>query len=278
MKLIHIILIVATLILVACQPVQQTTVNTAPGTVKEVQIPEGKGRAVLTLTSHGNYPGITSVRMTVDSVELFSAADGWVTINGDENSYDLLKLQNEQGLLGDKVIDAGSYSQVRMKISSVQLTDASGDHNVKLPTENLIINAAVPIKAGGASAVTFDFLIDQGVRKTQTGDYVMLPVVHLTTQEDATVNLLANNGVVITTGAMVSDVTLGTSIAGTTAVDIRVPPTTIIVVQNDRIIETNTVVNNTVTTNTVINNTVMGNVTNTTVTTNRTNSTTTTTV
>lgn len=132
---------------------------------------------------------ITSVNVTIDSVQAHSAADGWVTASYTAKTYDLLQLKASGNtvLLADAQLKNGTYDQVRLHISSVTVTDANGTHEAKLPSGELKIVGGLVVNSNTTSSVTFDFVADESIHITGNGKYIMAPVVHFEARENASV-------------------------------------------------------------------------------------------
>ena len=106
---------------------------------------------------------VTSVKITVDSVKVHSETEGWVTVSSSQKTYDLLQLkaQGKQELLADVQLKDGNYDQLRLDISNVIVTDASGSHEAKLPSGELKVNGNLVVEANATSTATFDFIEDE---------------------------------------------------------------------------------------------------------------------
>src|SRR3989338_10639568 len=84
------------------------------------------GRAVFAAKdAAANMGSVSSIQMTVQSVQVHSAAHGWTTVSSSANTYDLMQLksQGNAALLADANLPAGAYEQMRLDVSSVIVTD-----------------------------------------------------------------------------------------------------------------------------------------------------------
>src|ERR1041385_1459610 len=110
------------LMLVACsKPTQSPSSGTNPQQTTTEQTSE-QGRAVMTVTDAAeNMSGVTSVKVTVDSVQVHQEGQDWVTTSSDQQTFDLLQLKAEgsQSLLADAKLAPGNYSEMRLMISKV---------------------------------------------------------------------------------------------------------------------------------------------------------------
>jgi len=213
--------IVCLLLLAACAPQQPT------GPTKPYGQPSaaGEGRAVFTITdAAANMQSVTSVKVTVDSVRVHSAAKGWVTVSSSAKTYDLLQLKASatQEILADAKLDADTYQQVRLDISKVVVVDASGEHEAKLPSGELKIVGQLVVEADSTSTATFDFIADESLHVTGKGEYIMTPVIQLETKTNAEVEVKAGNKVEIRGGNVKTNVKVSMDIAGNVGVGLKV--------------------------------------------------------
>ncbi|MEK6900140.1 MAG: DUF4382 domain-containing protein, partial [Nanoarchaeota archaeon] len=156
------------------------------------QAGEQQGRVVFTVTDAAADMGlVTSVMVTIDSVSVHSAEEGWVTFSSEPKTFDLLKLKAEgsQELLADVMLKEGTYQQLRLEISKVLVTDDKGEHEAKLPSGELKIVGELVVSANSTSTATFDFIADESLHVTGNGEYILAPVVQLETKEKAEVEL-----------------------------------------------------------------------------------------
>ena len=150
------------------------------------------GRAVFTMTdAAANMGAVTSIKVTVDSVKVLGENGVWTEVSSKQQTYDLLKLKasGTQVLLADYNLASGTYQQVRLDISKVVVTDASGDHVAKLPSGELKIVGRVKVNDNSTSTVKFDFIADKSLHMTGNGTYIFAPVIKFETREKAHVEI-----------------------------------------------------------------------------------------
>ncbi len=146
------------------------------------------GRVVFTISDPGgNLTSVTSVKITVDEISVHSVEKSWINVSNTEKTYDLLELKNDNNevLLADTQIEEGTYTQVRLHIKSVVVMDADGNHEAKLPSNELKIIGDLNVAANTTSSVKFDFIVDESLHVTGNGEYILAPVVEFETTEDA---------------------------------------------------------------------------------------------
>ena len=168
---------------------------------------------------------VSSIIVTVDSVRVHSAAQGWLTVSSTPKTYDLLKLkaQGNQELLADAELIAGTYDQLRLDISSVSVTDSGGKHDAKLPSGELKIIGILSVSANSTSTAEFDFMADKSLHVTGNGKYVMAPVVKMETKENADVEIKSDEKVEIKGGSISGSVKVGMDANGNVGEGMEIP-------------------------------------------------------
>lgn len=210
-------LMMVIMLVVSCVP---------PQPMDEKPAGEQEGRAVFTITdAAANMSAVTSIMITVDSVSVHSAAEGWVTVSSGPATFDLLKLKAEgsQELLADVNLKEGTYQQMRLNISKVIVVDADGEHEAKLPSGELKIVGDLEITANTTSTATFDFIADESLHMTGNGEYILAPVVELETKADAEVEIKAGQKVEIKDGETRAKVKVGMDADGKVGVGLGIP-------------------------------------------------------
>lgn len=168
--------LLALAVLAACSPQNQ-------------QSTEG-GRAVFVMTDDAaNMGSVTAITITIESVRVLSASGAWTEVSSKRQTYDLLtlKAQGIQVLLADYNLTPGVYHQVRLNVSKVVVTDASGDHVAKLPSNELKIIRKITVNRNSTSTIKFDFIAHRSLHLTGEGTYIFAPVIHFETREKANV-------------------------------------------------------------------------------------------
>jgi len=184
------------------------------------------GRMVFAITDAAVQTGsISKIMVTVDSIEAHSTTRGWITVSSSAKTFDLLELkaQNKLEIMSDATVDTGNYDQVRMQISKVVVVDSQGEHEAKLPSNELKINTDLEVNQDKTATATFDFIVDESLHVTGNGKYILAPVIQLETRSDADVNLESDNEVKIQGGSVNSNKKVGMDAAGNVDVGLRVP-------------------------------------------------------
>ncbi len=198
-------------------------IHVGPGAVGSNM--SGNGRVVVGVKDKtANMSSVSSVNVTISSVSAQSAG-GWTTLTSTPMTFDLLKLNanGSEALLADVNVTSGTYEQIRLEISSVTVTDANGTHVAKLPSGDLRLIGPLVVNANSTSTVTFDFLANESLHVTGNGEYILAPVVHLTTTENSTVEVDQNGSVHSSAGKVDADVKEGMDENGTVGVGVEIP-------------------------------------------------------
>ncbi len=191
----------------------------------------GTGKITMAVSdAAANMGSVSSVQMTVNSVEVHSNGGAWTTLSSDTKTFDLMQL-NANGtaqLLAQADLAAGTYDQIRMDVSKVVVVDAGGQHDAKLPSNTLTLKGTFDVAANAASTANFDVQGDESLHMTGNGTYVFAPVIQLETRANATVQVASNNAVTITGGVVKTGSTEGMNVEGTTDVGLRISPDAIL--------------------------------------------------
>jgi hypothetical protein len=215
-----------TLLLAACTTPTTQTTDTTPA----------DGRVVMTVTDAAADMGaVTKIMMTVDSVALHTDAGGWETVATPHRTYDLLALKasGTNALLADLALAPARYDQIRLEVSSVTITDASGTHEAKLPSHTLRLNGEIVVLANKTATVSFDFIADQSLHMTGSPNnkYVFAPVIQLESRTDANADVTATQNVRLSGGTQQTSSRVGMDVDGNLVVGGHLPP--FLVIEND---------------------------------------------
>lgn len=186
---------------------------------------EGTGRAVFLITDAAADMGsVSSVRMTVDSVSVHSATEGWITVSSTPRTYDLLQLRadGDTAVFADVTLDEGTYQQVRLDVSNVVVTDEEGDHVAFMPSGEMRIVGDVAVKPNATASVVFDFVADESLHVTGEGEYVFAPVVQFETREDARVSVTTGGEATVQGGDVRTSVRVGMDAGGNVGVGLGI--------------------------------------------------------
>lgn len=162
-----------------------------------------EGRLVIAITdAAANLESVQKIDVTIESIKVLSDVNGWVTINMNPTTVDLLDLNasNTTILLADVNVPAGNYSQIELEVSNVTIVDANGTSTAKVPSNRFKVISNTKVDTNTATALTFDVLASESLHVTGNGKYIFSPVVNLTTTTNAKLEISANNQIRVTAG------------------------------------------------------------------------------
>lgn len=167
-------------------------------------------------------PGnVDAVNVVLDRVEVKINGEQWELINdfsdeGETETFDLLKLQYMEALLGEKELPAGEYSQIRLVLAAPeegtsQPQDLSQtSHIVKDGEEiplfipsgtatGLKIHHKFTVEAGLINVLILDVDVEKLIEAGKSGDHILHPtkfiyVIDPTTTGEITGKVLEDNG------------------------------------------------------------------------------------
>jgi hypothetical protein len=198
-----------------------------------------KGQLVVTVTDAAADMGaVSSIDVTIDSVQVHSVANGWTTLTMDATTVDLLALKatNSNALLANVQVDDGEYDQVRLDISKVVVTDAQGEHEAKLPSKELKVNTNFAVGNNTTTTASFDIVADKSLHMTGNGKYILAPVMQVETRENAQVDVSNKNSVRIVGGSVRSDTRVGMDLDGNIGVNVAVEAGSALDIEGDNIV------------------------------------------
>jgi hypothetical protein len=118
----------------------------------------------------------TEQEMTPDTSPDTNPA-GWFIVVDQTQTVDLIALQNVSQVLGQKTLDPGNYTQIRLKIDSGTVTVNGEEHNLTVPSEVLKLNRGFVLLSGATLQLTLDFDVEKSLIQTGSGQYKLEPVI-----------------------------------------------------------------------------------------------------
>ncbi|MFC1899511.1 DUF4382 domain-containing protein, partial [Chloroflexota bacterium] len=105
---------------------------------------------------------------------------GWFTVLEAPPSFDLMAVIDIEDVLGSANILTGKYTQIRMEVSSVEVTTTDGEQfTANVPSNKLKIVGSFEIEAGTTTILTLDFDGQKSLVVTGNGEAHFKPVVKL---------------------------------------------------------------------------------------------------
>lgn len=165
---------------------------------------------------------VNEVSMSVRKVEVYSANDGWVTVDSNSKDYNLLALKAEgkTELYAKAKVKAGSYDKVRVSLGdTIVKTKTNGDIKAHSPATQVVLSMAVNVKKDKDTRVKLDILADKSLHITTKGEYVFAPVIKAESQSETTVSVANDDAVTTTGGTLDSSVSVGIDLDGASRSD-----------------------------------------------------------
>ena len=162
---------------------------------------QAKGTLQIMVTDAPPEQNITSIMVTVESVEVHKAAAeqeqeqeqesdtnstdeeaGWLPVDilaGNE-TFDLLQIQGIEEVLAVTDLEPGKYTQIRMTIGNVQVRLGDGNlTDVTLPSGKLKFVRPFDIVENQTTALLFDFDAEESLNVLGSGQIMFKPVIRL---------------------------------------------------------------------------------------------------
>ncbi len=177
-----------------------------------------KGTMYVTVTdAAADMQNVTAVNMTIDKVDAYSNTQGWVTLSQNSQTVNLLdlKAKSQAELLAKIDVPADTYSQIRLHVAKVWVTEFGQVKEAKMPSGELKIMANTMVKGNGNAVASFDIMADKSMHKTGNGEFIFAPVVKFDSTSNANVNVSSDDKVVVQGGTVNSSVNVGMDIDGT---------------------------------------------------------------
>ncbi len=146
----------------------------------------GQGQIMMTMVDAP--AGFDQVNIVVSRVEVHKASadssSGWVVINNNAATYDLLTLRNGASVvLGNSSLDAGHYTQIRLILgtgSNIVVDGTVFSLDVSSGTQSGIkLNQEFDIQQGLVYELTLDFNAGHSIILTGNGQYKLNPVIRV---------------------------------------------------------------------------------------------------
>lgn len=144
---------------------------------------------------------LLSLNLTVKSVQVHKTgtndtdnnitAAGWITISNDTREFDLLNYTGDvTAILGEKELDAGRYTQIRLYISSaiarismwISGTTMIRNYNTTIPSNVLKLIHPFTVDANKTLVLTLDFDVENSVSRPE-GIWTFKPTIKTITEE-----------------------------------------------------------------------------------------------
>jgi len=193
---------------------------------EEIPLTGTTGNIIFAITDEAaDMESISEIKVTTNNIKAHSTAEGWVTVSNEEKTFNLLELQSENvnKLMASSEIEQGSYNKIQIGIDTIMVTDASGEHEAKVPSNTWNINCEANVKEKSNATILLDIQADSSLHITGNNNYIFAPVIMVESRNNATVTINTDNNVVISSGTVRTSTTVGMNINGTIGVGIQIP-------------------------------------------------------
>jgi hypothetical protein len=106
-----------------------------------------------------------------------SSTAGWTVVVTQPQTVDLMRLTNVSEVIGQKTMEAGMYTQIRLKIDSGTVTVDGTDHHLAVPSGVLKLNRGFVLKPNETLKLTLDFNVEKSIIITGSDQYKLKPVI-----------------------------------------------------------------------------------------------------
>ena len=106
-----------------------------------------------------------------------SGTAGWTVVVNQPQTVDLMRLTDVSEVIGQKTMEPGKYTQVRLKIDSGTIAVDGTDHDLAVPGGVLKLNRGFVLKPNETLKLTLDFNVEKSIIRTGSDQYKLKPVI-----------------------------------------------------------------------------------------------------
>lgn len=110
-----------------------------------------------------------------------TAAAGWVTVVSQPQTVDLVQVRDIMDILGEAELEAGFYTQVRMRVSSAIARIDGAEEQLVVPSKAIKFVHPFRIEANKTTSLVIDFYADYAIEMLPAGK-IFSPVATITTE------------------------------------------------------------------------------------------------
>jgi len=108
---------------------------------------------------------------------------GWVVVVNETQTVDLLQFTDVSKILGQETLDAGRYTQIRLKIDSGTVTIDGVTYNLTIPSRVLKLNRGFVLEENTTLKLTLDFNVEKSLVKTGNNSFKLKPVIAVVSEK-----------------------------------------------------------------------------------------------
>ena len=146
-------------------------------------IQSGTGTLILKITDAPPELNITKALVSISTIQVHlgtggnNSTAGWYTVVDEQQTFDLIELQNVTDDLGIKNLSAGLYTQIRLTVESALVTIDGIEHDLNIPSNKVKLITPFEIVANETTILTLDFDVHESVHETGNNKYIMNPTI-----------------------------------------------------------------------------------------------------
>ncbi|OGZ69217.1 MAG: hypothetical protein A3D44_00830 [Candidatus Staskawiczbacteria bacterium RIFCSPHIGHO2_02_FULL_42_22] len=178
---------------------------------------QATGTLYVTITdAAANMGSVSAVSMTVDKVEVYNNAQGWITVSSTPKTFNLLELKakSQAMLVASADVPVNSYNQIRVSASKILVTEAGKVKEAAMPSGQITFETNMVVYGNTNSVARVDVLADKSLHKTKDGSFIFAPVITFDSSSNATVIVDTNNVVTVSGGAINPTIHVGMNVGG----------------------------------------------------------------
>jgi len=142
-----------------------------------------KGTLILQITDANDDLNITEALVTISSISVHLGAGGnnttagWYTIVEEQQTFDLIAIQDVKDFLGSENLTAGVYTQIRLYVDQALVTIDGIQHDLEIPSKTVKLVNNFRIDVNETKILTLDFDVQESIHETGSGKYIMKPTI-----------------------------------------------------------------------------------------------------
>jgi len=120
--------------------------------------------------------------VTISEINVQKEEVGFLTAWTGTQTYDLLKLRDQEEKILDITLEEGTYTQIRLVVTEGQIVIAGKSHEMKVPSSEVKIPLVFNIMADGATEILLDFEAEHSIHVVYAGQseqYILSPVIRV---------------------------------------------------------------------------------------------------
>ncbi len=102
---------------------------------------------------------------------------GWIVVVSQPRTVDLMQFTDVSEVIGQKNMEPGKYTQIRLKIDSGTITVDGTEHAIAVPSGTLRLNRGFVLQPNETTKLTLDFNVERSVIRTGSDQYKLKPVI-----------------------------------------------------------------------------------------------------